>query len=328
MTESVDERHRKLLARRRELGKRPEAKAKKAAYMKELRKRGYYKRPDVAAKINARSRERYKRPEVKEHVAAYAREYYQRPGVKARAVALQREYIKRPEVRAKRLEGKKRYRVRPEAKALQNEYNRQYHKRNPSWNKRSVGRFHQKRTGWLTDLRAKSPCSICGQSFPDHPSVIDFHHKSGESKEGGISSMRLQSMSQVKAEVDKCIAVCANCHRIIHQKQRIGKERPLLNKIARDRQRWYAQMKATQICSICGQSFPDCPSVMEFHHRGDSKKEGGISSMAIRTAIPLSQVQAEIDKCIVVCANCHRIVHDLDRHKKKKGLVPVPKPPN
>jgi predicted HNH restriction endonuclease len=135
--------------------------------------------------------------------------------------------------------------------------------------------------------------------------------------------MKYQSMSQVKAEVDKCIAVCANCHRIIHQKQRIRKERPPSNEIARDRQRWYSQMKAAQICSVCGQTFPDYPSVIEFHHKGDSKKEGGIASMATRMVVPLGQVQAEITKCIVVCANCHRIVHDLER-KKKAGLEKSP----
>jgi len=318
MTESVDERHEKLLARRRELAKRPEAKAKKAAYMRELRERGDYKRPDVLAERRAHYSEYSKRPEVKEHMVAYRREHYQRPEVKARVSAYQKERYKRPEIKAKYLELRKRYRMRPEKKAHHYEYNRQWQERNPGLKKRSMDRFRQKRTEWLTDLRAKSSCSICGQSFPDHPSVIDFHHKSGESKESGISRMRLQTMSQIKAEVDKCIAVCANCHRIIHQKQRIRKERTPSNEIARDRQRWYSKMKAAQICSVCGKSFPDYPSVMEFHHKGDSKKEGGISSMAIRTAVPLSQVQAEIAKCIVVCANCHRIVHDLDRQMKKR----------
>ena len=239
---------------------------------------------------------------MKEQKAAYAREYYQRPEVKARAAALQREYIKRPQVRTKRLEGKKRYRVRPEAKALQRENIRQYHKRN---------------SRWLRDLKAKSPCSVCGRSFPDHPSVIDFHHKYREFKKSGISKMKQGPMFRMKAEVDKCIPVCANCHRIIHQRQKTRSERPESIETTKGRQQWYSRIKAAQVCSVCDQAFPDYPSVMEFHHRGDSKKEAEIASIAIGTAVPLSQVQVEIDKCIVVCANCHRITHDLDRQKKK-----------
>jgi hypothetical protein len=60
-------------------------------------------------------------------------------------------------------------------------------------------------------------CVKCGFKT-DVLDVYDFHHMSGE-KEYQISSLlaRHRSLSRaVMAELNKCILVCANCHRIIH----------------------------------------------------------------------------------------------------------------
>lgn len=52
----------------------------------------------------------------------------------------------------------------------------------------------------------------------------------------------------------------------------------------------------------CGESNP---VVLEFHHKHG--KEYPISVM-INGGYPVSKIQAEIDKCIVLCSNHHRIV--------------------
>lgn len=53
-------------------------------------------------------------------------------------------------------------------------------------------------------------------------------------------------------------------------------------------------------CVDCGE--PD-PVVLEFDHRGD--KDFAIGD-AVRRALSLKRVVAEIAKCDVRCANCHR----------------------
>lgn len=54
-------------------------------------------------------------------------------------------------------------------------------------------------------------------------------------------------------------------------------------------------------CTDCGKSYP--PYVMDFDHvRG--KKAGRIA--VFKTSRCLQTVLAEIDKCDLVCANCHR----------------------
>jgi hypothetical protein len=54
-------------------------------------------------------------------------------------------------------------------------------------------------------------------------------------------------------------------------------------------------------CINCGESDP---IVLEFDHRDRNEKTGSISNL-IRNA-SWSRVQSEIQKCDVLCANCHR----------------------
>jgi hypothetical protein len=55
-----------------------------------------------------------------------------------------------------------------------------------------------------------------------------------------------------------------------------------------------------QPCADCGGSFPQC--VMEFHHLDPSQKTSDVSQQSTPNA-----AQKEMDKCVVICANCHRI---------------------
>lgn len=66
-------------------------------------------------------------------------------------------------------------------------------------------------------LRVKSfaCCSECG--YDKHPAALDFHHKDGTKKQGNVASLISQGqISKVKAEMRKCVILCANCHRIEH----------------------------------------------------------------------------------------------------------------
>ncbi len=53
-------------------------------------------------------------------------------------------------------------------------------------------------------------------------------------------------------------------------------------------------------CIQCGESDP---MVLEFHHVGGKERE---ISFMITGGYPIAKIQAEIDKCQVLCANCHR----------------------
>lgn len=57
-------------------------------------------------------------------------------------------------------------------------------------------------------------CSVCGGVFP--PCVYDFHHMDPKEKEYNPSVSFERKWETAKKELDKCILVCSNCHRIIH----------------------------------------------------------------------------------------------------------------
>jgi hypothetical protein len=69
---------------------------------------------------------------------------------------------------------------------------------------------------------------------------------------------------------------------------------------------WLANYKITCSCLQCGESHPAC---LEFHHRDPNKKKMTISG-AVRRGWSLKRLKREIEKCDVLCANCHRKIHN------------------
>ena len=48
--------------------------------------------------------------------------------------------------------------------------------------------------------------------------------------------------------------------------------------------------------------------VIEFHHEDDATKEDSVANM-VKNGKSITNIMKEIDKCIPLCANCHRIRH-------------------
>lgn len=57
-------------------------------------------------------------------------------------------------------------------------------------------------------------------------------------------------------------------------------------------------------CADCGGAFH--PSVFEFHHRDPSQKD--LTGNGIKRGA-WARVVSELDKCDLLCANCHRLRH-------------------
>ena len=58
-------------------------------------------------------------------------------------------------------------------------------------------------------------CILCG--YANLPAVFDLHHIKASTKNFGISGQGLtRSWKSVKKEADKCVLLCANCHREVH----------------------------------------------------------------------------------------------------------------
>jgi predicted HNH restriction endonuclease len=58
-------------------------------------------------------------------------------------------------------------------------------------------------------------------------------------------------------------------------------------------------------CQVC--RYDRCLEALEFHHLDSTKKDFGISKKGYTRS--WEKVKAEADKCVLLCANCHREVH-------------------
>lgn len=65
--------------------------------------------------------------------------------------------------------------------------------------------------------------------------------------------------------------------------------------------RWLAQQR----CVVCGE---DNPLVLDLHHRNSDEKEHSVTTM-VHGAGSLEKIMFEIEKCVILCANCHRLEH-------------------
>lgn len=75
------------------------------------------------------------------------------------------------------------------------------------------------------------------------------------------------------------------------------------NRRRRERIRAYiTERKAGVPCADCGRTFP--PRAMDWHHLGD--KEFDVCRAVCR-GIGLGRLQRELDKCVLLCAVCHRL---------------------
>lgn len=86
-----------------------------------------------------------------------------------------------------------------------------------------------------------------------------------------------------------------------------------------ERRAWLASLKAGRPCTCCGWVFP--PVVMDWHHRDPSTKDPNLQWLGASK----ERVLAEIAKCDLYCANCHRLEHyDTDgEYIARKGYEKI-----
>ena len=58
-------------------------------------------------------------------------------------------------------------------------------------------------------------------------------------------------------------------------------------------------------CCRCG--YNKCDRALEFHHLDSNKKDFGVANNMDKT---IDKLKKEVDKCILVCSNCHAEIHE------------------
>ena len=72
---------------------------------------------------------------------------------------------------------------------------------------------------------------------------------------------------------------------------------------------WYREYKASLKCTECGECRPEC---LDFHHENVKEKKFSVAGMQSK-GFTIERIKEEIEKCIVLCCNCHRAHHARER---------------
>lgn len=111
----------------------------------------------------------------------------------------------------------------------------------------------------------------------------------------------------LQTQCKECCKRDGKAHYQRNQEQQIAKQLVRNEQHRKD----YVALKQTLKCCYCPETFYAC---LEFHHVDAKQKDFNPSDLHSYTANALVR---ELNKCVCVCANCHRKIH--------KGLIKVQK---
>jgi hypothetical protein len=75
----------------------------------------------------------------------------------------------------------------------------------------------------------------------------------------------------------------------------------------------FSEYKLSVGCLICG--YKKCSAALDFHHTRPELKEFRITESVWRYKDKNPRMQAELDKCILICKNCHFEEHYFNRRR-------------
>ena len=81
-------------------------------------------------------------------------------------------------------------------------------------------KYHRQKLKQSAIIYKGGCCERCG--YDRCNSALEFHHLNPNEKDFGIGTYKVLSWDKLKNELDKCVMVCANCHREIHEELDYG----------------------------------------------------------------------------------------------------------
>lgn len=168
--------------------------------------------------------------------------------------------------------------------------------------RRSLNKRRRRRKEDLVALFGAA-CMDCG--YAKCMTALEFHHRDPGTKDFTLADFN-GSIERLKLEATKCDLLCANCHRLRHvawDQGKTTKSDPVNEQRRQTKVQAVEYMGST--CFSCERDGP--PALFEFHHWDARQKEFGVSQAGAHHS--WKRVIGELEKCVMLCANCHREVH-------------------
>lgn len=102
--------------------------------------------------------------------------------------------------------------------AKQREYQRRYAQRRRDRVRQSKREYRARLRQWVAAYKVERGCQRCPER---HPACLELHHPDPAIKEFEPADMVMNvGLAKIRAEADRCVVLCANCHRKLHAEER------------------------------------------------------------------------------------------------------------
>ena len=163
----------------------------------------------------------------------------------------------------------------------------------------------------VNNIKKTKKCNMCNES---RFYCLEFHHLDNKDKKNTVSRLisRQYGKKTVLKEINKCIVLCNNCHAEEHHKE-IKYASKRYERKADQIRKWLDRYKSQLRCEKCG--YNKNIRAIVFHHINPKNKTFSMCN-AQKYTTNKKKIIEEINKCSVLCKNCHAETHYLKKHGK------------
>ena len=121
----------------------------------------------------------------------------------------------------------------------------------------------------------------------------------------------ISDFNKKKSNKDGISKICRECEKIYTRNHYQNNKQYYINKshnYTTKVKQWFSEYKSKLKCESCGETHP---ATFDFHHIDKSKKIDCISVLVAQGKYKI--LKEELKKCKVLCANCHRKLHWIEK---------------
>lgn len=151
----------------------------------------------------------------------------------------------------------------------------------------------------------KKICQWCNQEFEAKTKNTKYCSRSCQCK---------ASRDRIKKGINNRNKICVKCGKTFTIKDQGYNRRycyeciPQIPKSGAENRKiikkWALEYKGKKCC-ICG--YDKCTEALDFHHINPEEKDFILSDRNL--ILDWNEIKKELDKCVLVCSNCHREIH-------------------